>query len=49
MDAKAETQGSELKRRIMAGFLREMKRKDKNGREYSYWVVINTEIRGQKR
>jgi len=26
----------------MAGFLREMKRKDKNGREYSYWVAIKT-------
>lgn len=26
----------------MAGFLREMKRKDKDGKEYSYWVVIKT-------
>jgi transposase len=26
----------------MAGFLREIKRKDKYGKEYSYWVVIKT-------
>ena len=26
----------------MAGFLREMKRKDKEGKEYSYWVAVKT-------
>ena len=26
----------------MAGFLREIKRKDRYGRNYSYWVVIKT-------